>query len=112
MIVTLLAMLALLVVGGGAAGRMRTAALADVLERLPEEEARAFYERLRRGQRKVAVMRALALASLLCLFFVFRQRLAGPLTSAAHSTPATPATTSSPGRASSGSSPSAPAPPR
>ena len=77
MIGGLLAALAILALGGRATDALRLQALESILERLPEAEARAWYETLRRRMRRVIVMRAVALASLLCIFYVLRRRLVG-----------------------------------
>ena len=78
MIATLLAILGLIVVGGRASDGLRTAQLESILSRLPEDEARAYYDLLRRRIRKVALLRAIALASLVCIFYVLRQLLVTP----------------------------------
>jgi hypothetical protein len=78
MIATLLAILGLIVVGGRASAGLRTAQLESILSRLPEDEARAYYDLLRRRIRKVALLRALALASLACIFYALRQLLVTP----------------------------------
>ena len=77
MIGALLAVLAIVAFGGRATDKLRVAALESVLERLPEAEARAFYETLRRRMRRIVVMRAIALLALLCIFYVLRRRLVG-----------------------------------
>ena len=78
MIASLIAILALVVVSSRATDGLRTAQLEDILSRLPPDEARAYYARLKQGVRKVAVLRAVALVSLLCLFYVFRRMLVAP----------------------------------
>ena len=80
MIGTWIGILGLLLLGGRASDGLRTAQLESILTRLPPEEARAYYEQLRRRLRKVAVLRALALAALLVLFWSFRQMLHRHLT--------------------------------
>lgn len=75
MIGGLVAVLLIVVVGGRAVDELRRKEGESVLGRLPEAQARAYYEVLRRRMRRIAIMRALALASLLWTFFVFRQRL-------------------------------------
>jgi hypothetical protein len=71
----LLAVLAIVAVGGRAIDGLRRAEAESILSRLPEAEARAYYDVLRRRMRRIVLMRALALVSLLWIFFVFRQRL-------------------------------------
>jgi hypothetical protein len=91
-IVTLLAILAIIAAGGRASDSVRTSQIESILLRLPEGEARDYYALLRRRLRRVAVMRALALLSLLALFYVFRQRLvpAQPPAAPAPPVPAAP----------------------
>ena len=42
------------------------------------DEARAYYDLLRRRIRKVALLRAIALASVVCIFYALRQLLVTP----------------------------------
>jgi hypothetical protein len=49
-----------------------------ILANLPEKDALAYYDILRRRVRKVAVMRVVALLSLLTLFYSYKHRLAAP----------------------------------
>jgi len=71
----LFAVLVIVAVGGRAIDAVRLSQAESILARLPDADARAYYDVLRRRVRKVLVMRALALISLLCIFWVFRQRL-------------------------------------
>jgi hypothetical protein len=75
MIISLFAVLVIVAVGGRAIDAVRLSQAESILARLSEEEARAYYDVLRRRVRKVIVMRALALIALLCIFWVLRQRL-------------------------------------
>ena len=75
MITTLFAVLAAIAVGGRANDALRTAQTESILARLPEAQARAYYDLLRRRLRRVLVMRALALASLFCIFYMLRRWL-------------------------------------
>ena len=75
MIAALFAVLVIVAVGTRATDALRLSQAENILSRLPEAEARAYYERLRRRVRKVIVMRALAVIALLCIFWVIRQRL-------------------------------------
>ena len=75
MIVSLFAVLVIVAVGGRATDALRLSQAESILARLSEADARAYYDILRRRVRKVIVMRALALFSLLCIFWVVRQRL-------------------------------------
>ena len=52
-----------------------------VLAKLPEDEAVAYYEVLRRRVRNTRIMRAVALGSLLCLIYALRHGLVRALTS-------------------------------
>jgi hypothetical protein len=92
-IATLLAVLGIIVVGGRATDGLRTAQVESILTRLPDAEARAYYAVLKRRLRKVAVLRALALLSLLVMFYVFRQRLGGHEPAAAPAPAPAPAPT-------------------
>jgi len=46
-----------------------------ILQNLPEADAIAYYQLLRRRLRKVMVLRAIALVSLLTLFYVYKRQL-------------------------------------
>jgi hypothetical protein len=81
----LVAVLLIVVVGGRAVDELRRKEGEGVLGRLPVAEARAYYDVLRRRMRRIAIMRAVALASLLWIFFVVRHRLVQ------HEAPAAPA---------------------
>jgi hypothetical protein len=74
-IATLVAILAAIAVGGRANDALRTAQMESILTRLPEDQARAYYDLLRRRLRRVVAMRALALVSLFCIFYVLRRWL-------------------------------------
>lgn len=75
MIVGLLAVLAILVIGGRATDGLRRAEAEDILARLPKSDAVAYYHVIRRRVRRVVLMRALALLSLLWIMLVVRQHL-------------------------------------
>ena len=75
MIISLFAVLVIVAVGGRATDALRLSQAESILARLSEADARAYYDSLRRRVRKVIVMRALALISLVCIFWVLRQRL-------------------------------------
>ena len=75
MIGGLVAVLLIVTVGGRIVDGLRRAEAESILARLPREQAVAYYDVLRRRRRRIVVMRALALVSLLWMFFVFRQRL-------------------------------------
>ena len=49
----------------------------SILTRLPDDQARAYYDLLRRRLRRVLVMRALAIASLFCIFYTLRALAGG-----------------------------------
>jgi hypothetical protein len=74
-ITTLVAILAAIAVGGRANDALRTAQMESILTRLPDDQARAYYDLLRRRLRRVLVMRALAIASLFCIFYTLRRWL-------------------------------------
>jgi len=71
----LVAVLLIVTVGSRVIDGLRRAEAESILARLPQEQAVAYYDVLRRRMRRIVVMRALALLSLLWMFFVFRQRL-------------------------------------
>ena len=75
MMISLFAVLVIVAVGSRATDALRLKQAESILARLPEAEARAWYDRLRRRVRKVIAMRALAVIALLCVFWVLRQRL-------------------------------------
>jgi hypothetical protein len=75
MMLALFAVLVIVAVGGRASDALRLSQAESILARLPDDEARAYYDVLRRRVRKVLLMRALTLISLLCIFWVLRQRL-------------------------------------
>lgn len=75
MIGGLVAVLLIVVIGGRAVDELRRKEGENVLGRLPTAEAHAYHEILRRRMRRIAIMRALALMSLLWIFFVYRQQL-------------------------------------
>jgi hypothetical protein len=75
MMISLFAVLVIVAVGSRATDALRLSQAESILARLPEAEARAYYDRLRRRVRKVIALRALAVIALLCIFWVVRQRL-------------------------------------
>jgi hypothetical protein len=77
MMISLFAVLVIVAVGGRASDALRLSQAESILARLPEEEARAYYDVLRKRVRKIIVMRGLTLLALLCIFWVLRQRLIG-----------------------------------
>jgi hypothetical protein len=77
MMIGLFAVLVIIAVGGRAIDGVRLSQAESILARLPEAEARAYYDLLRRRVRKIIVMRALVLVALLCIFWVLRRRLIG-----------------------------------
>ena len=75
MIGGLIAVLLIVTLGGRAIDGLRRAEAESILARLPQAEAVAYYDVLRRRMRRIVLMRALALISLLWMFVVFRHRL-------------------------------------
>ena len=75
MTIALFAVLVIVAVGSRAIDAVRLSQAESILQRLPDDAARAYYDLLRRRVRRVIVMRALALIALLCIFWVVRQRL-------------------------------------
>jgi hypothetical protein len=77
MMISLFAVLVIVAVGGRASDALRLSQAESILARLPDAEARAYYDVLRKRVRKIVVMRGLTLIALLCIFWVVRQRLLG-----------------------------------
>jgi hypothetical protein len=75
MIISLFAVLVIVAVGARASDALRLSQAESILARLSEDDARAYYDVLRRRVRRILVMRAVALLALLCIFWVIRQRL-------------------------------------
>ena len=75
MIISLFAVLVIVAVGARASDALRLSQAESILARLSEDDARAYYDVLRRRVRRILVMRAIALLALLCIFWVIRQRL-------------------------------------
>jgi hypothetical protein len=71
----------LAVVGVRARDALRVRQQEIVLAKLPEGEARAYYEVLRRRVRYARILRAIALTSLLALLWAWKHGLVGALTS-------------------------------
>jgi hypothetical protein len=78
MMISLFAVLVIVAVGGRAIDAVRLSQAESILSRLPEADARAYYDVLRKRVRKIIVMRGLVLIALLCIFWVLRQRLIAP----------------------------------
>lgn len=76
MIGSLAIVLAILIVGGRATDEVRAEQIRSILTRMPDSDANAYYQQLRRRVRKIAVMRAVAVLSLICVFYAFRRNLA------------------------------------
>ncbi|HMF44585.1 MAG TPA: hypothetical protein VKQ32_28115 [Polyangia bacterium] len=75
MMIGLFAVLVIVAVGSRAIDGVRLSQAESILARLPEADARAYYDLLRRRVRRVVVMRSLVLIALLCIFWVLRHRL-------------------------------------
>ena len=75
MIGGLVAVLLIVTAGSRVIDGLRRAEAESILARLPQDQAVAYYDVLRRRMRRIIVLRALALVSLLWIFVVFRQRL-------------------------------------
>jgi hypothetical protein len=74
-IIGLFAVLVIVAVGSRAIDSVRLSQAESILARLPDADARAYYDLLRRRVRKVIGLRAVALIALLCIFWVLRRRL-------------------------------------
>jgi hypothetical protein len=75
MMISLFAVLVIVAVGSRATDAVRLAQAESILSRLPEAEARAYYDVLRRRVRRLLVIRGVLLIALLCIFWALRQRL-------------------------------------
>jgi hypothetical protein len=73
---TLLVVALVVIVGTRAADGLRVKQQEEILRNLPEAEARAYYAVLRGRVRRVAVMRVIALLSLVILFYCYKYRFA------------------------------------
>jgi hypothetical protein len=76
-IISLFTVLVIVAVGSRATDALRLSQAESILARLPEAEARAYYDILRRRVRRILIMRGLALIALLCIFWAIRRRLMG-----------------------------------
>jgi hypothetical protein len=76
MLGTLLVIVIVIGVGSRASDAVAVRQQEIILRNLPESEAIAYYEILRKRVRKVAVLRAIALVSLVLLFYAYKHRLA------------------------------------
>ena len=70
-----------ILVGARARDDLRLRQQELVLRKLEEGEAVAYYDVLRRRVRNARILRAIALASLLCLIYAWKHGLVGALTS-------------------------------
>jgi hypothetical protein len=77
MMIGLFTVLVIVVVGSRATDAVRLSQAESILARLPEAEARAYYDILRRRVRRTLIMRGVALVALLGIFWAIRQRLYG-----------------------------------
>jgi membrane protein required for beta-lactamase induction len=75
MMMTLFAVLVVVAVGSRAIDAVRLSQAESILAWLPEDDARAYYDVLRRRVRRTLVMRGIVLLALLCIFWAIRQRL-------------------------------------
>ena len=75
MIISLFTVLVIVAVGSRATDALRLSQAESILARLPEAEARAYYDVLRRRVRRTLILRGIALIALLCLFWALRRRL-------------------------------------
>jgi hypothetical protein len=66
-------------VGTRATDGLRVKQQEAILANLPVEEARAYYEILRKRVRRVAILRVIALLSVITIFYCYKARLAGKL---------------------------------
>lgn len=67
----------ILALGSGASDQIRLRQEETILAKLPLEEARDYYELLRRRVRKMRILRALALVSLTVLALAYKRSVTG-----------------------------------
>jgi hypothetical protein len=77
MLSVVLVVLLVVAVGTRATDGLRVRQQEVILRNLPEDEARAYYAILRRRVRRVAILRVVALVSLVALFYCYKLRIAG-----------------------------------
>jgi hypothetical protein len=75
---TLVVMAIVIAVGTRASDAVEVRQQEVILHNLPEADAVAYYQVLRRRLRKVMVLRAVALVSMLTLFYVYKRHLGPP----------------------------------
>ena len=71
---------AIVLVGARARDELRQRQQALVLKKLPEADAVAYYDVLRRRVRTARILRTVTLLSLLCIFYAWRHGLGNVLT--------------------------------
>jgi hypothetical protein len=81
MVGTFVAVLLVVAAGTRARDNLRLRQQELVLSKLAEADAIAFYDVLRRRVRNARILRAIALAALLCLFYAWRHGLVRSLSS-------------------------------
>jgi hypothetical protein len=87
MIGAVLVVVIVLVVGTRASDALEVRQQEVILANLPERDAVAYYQLLRRRLRKVMLLRALALVSAVALVYCYKHRLATPAPTPAHEAP-------------------------
>jgi hypothetical protein len=80
MLGTLATVLIIVLVGGRARDELRLRQQETILQKLPEADAVAYYEVLRRRVRTARILRTITLLSLLCIFYAWRHGLGNVLT--------------------------------
>lgn len=91
MLGTLLVVALVVAVGSRAGDNLRVRQQEVILHKLPEAEAIAFYDVLRRRMRKVAILRAVAVVALVLLFYSYKYRITAKLDARPPATQTTPA---------------------
>lgn len=76
MLSTVLIVVLILAVGTNVADRVRLKQEQAILEKLPVADAKEYYDVLRRRARRVQVLRAIALVSLVTAFYLYKHRIA------------------------------------
>lgn len=79
MLGTLLVVALVVAVGSRAGDNLRVRQQELILQKLPEPAAVAYYDVLRRRMRKVVLLRAVAVAALVLLFYSYKYRLVAKL---------------------------------
>jgi hypothetical protein len=79
MLGTLLVVALVVAIGSRAGDNLRVRQQEIILHKLPEAQAVAYYDVLRRRMRKVVILRAVAVTAVILLFYSYKYRLTSKL---------------------------------